>query len=184
MALVLAEKLRKVSFKVLPVYLMGAFLLYQADPRPQGLLLGFPLVILGESLRVWATGHLQKNQKVTTSGPYAYVKNPLYLGTFLLMVGFCLMADQLMLLLIGVGVFLFYYAPYKKRRESGRLEERFGRDWLGYDARVPDYWPRWTPYEDRERMRWNWQRFFKNSEHETLLVVALGASWIVLKFLS
>jgi protein-S-isoprenylcysteine O-methyltransferase Ste14 len=177
----LTAKLKKVTIKTLPVYIMGVILLMMAKPRADFFVLGLLPVVLGEGLRIWATGHLQKNQQVTTTGPYAYVKNPLYLGTFLIMVGFCTMANQFLLMALGVGVFMFYYAPYKKRRESDRLTQRFGQAWTDYDADVPDYWPRWTPYEHRGNTRWNFQLFLNNSEHETLLMVLLGIAIISLK---
>ena len=181
MSLVLAERLKKVNLKVLPVYLMGVILLVEARPSPDLLALGLPLITLGEGLRVWAAGHLRKNQEVTTSGPYAHVKNPLYLGTFLIMVGFCTVADQFILMAVGLTVFLAYYVPFKRRRESERLRQRFAQSWIDYDASVPDYWPRWTPYENRAEGRWSRQNFLKNSEHETLLVVVVCASWMFLK---
>jgi len=181
MLLGLAQKLKKVTIKTLPVYLLAVFLLVTARPRMDFFTLGLLLVVLGEGLRIWATGHLQKNQDVTTTGPYAYVKNPLYLGTFLLMVGFCVMANQFLLMVVGAGVFIFYYAPYKKRKEADRLAQRFGQAWMDYEASVPDYWPRWTPYEHRGRGRWNIYLFLTNSEHETLLVVLVGIAALSLK---
>lgn len=177
----LAAKLKKVTIKTLPVYLLGVVLIITARPRLDFFVSGLLSVVLGEGLRIWATGHLQKNQQVTTTGPYAYVKNPLYLGTFLIMVGFCLMANQLLLMALGVAVFMFYYVPYKKRRESDRLSQRFGQIWADYDSHVPGYFPRWTPYEHRGNARWNFHFFLNNSEHGTLLMVLLGIAIISLK---
>jgi protein-S-isoprenylcysteine O-methyltransferase Ste14 len=181
MSLGLVAKLKKVTLKTVPVYLLGVLLIITANPRLDFYVLGLFLVVLGEGLRVWATGHLQKNQEVTTTGPYAYVKNPLYLGTFLIMVGFCLIANQLLEMAVAVGVFIFYYAPYKKRREAERLAQYFGQVWVDYEAHVPDYFPRWTPYERRGKARWSLQRFFNNSEHETLSLVLLGVAIMSLK---
>ena len=181
MLLGLAQKLKKVTLKTLPVYLLAVLVLVKARPRGDFFSMGLLLVVLGEGLRIWVTGHLQKNLELTATGPYAFVKNPLYLGTFLLIVGFCLMANQLLLMAIGAGVFIFYYAPNKKRKEADRLADRFGQAWIDYEASVPDYWPRWTPYEHRGRSRWNIHQFLKNSEHETLLGVLAGIALISLK---
>lgn len=178
MPLGLVEKLKKVTLKTLVVYLFAALLVVTAKPRMDLFGLGLVIVMLGEGLRIWATGHLRKNQEVTTTGPYAYVKNPLYFGTFLLMAGFCLMANHFLFLAVGTGVFIFYYAPYKKRTEAERLAKRFGQTWLEYENHVPDYWPRWTPYEHRGKGRWNIHTFFSNSEHETLFAVLLGITVI------
>lgn len=178
---VLARKLRKITFKTLPVYILGLFALVTAQPRLDLLRVGLLFVMLGEGVRIWAAGHLQKNEELTTTGPYAYVKNPLYLGTFLLIVGFSLMTNHLLILAVGVGVFLFYYVPYKRRRESERLAQRFGQRWQDYEALVPDYWPRLSPYVHRGDNRWSIHRMINNSEHETLLMVLLGIAVIVLK---
>ena len=178
---ILVRKLRKVTLKTLPLYILGLLALLTAQPRLDFLGAGLLFVMLGEGVRIWAAGHLQKNEELTTTGPYAYVKNPLYLGTFLLIVGFSLMMNHLLILALGVGVFLFYYVPYKRRRESERLAQRFGQRWQAYEALVPDYWPRLSPYEHRGDDRWSIHRMINNSEHETLLTVLLGIVVIILK---
>lgn len=170
----LVRKIEKITLKTLPVYLLAVLLIVTAKPRPALFGVGLFVVLAGEALRIWATGHLRKNQEVTTAGPYAHLKHPLYAGTFLIMVGFCLMASQFVILIVGMGVFLFYYAPYKRQREAGQLARRFGQTWQDYAAQVPDYWPRWTPYSGRGRGRWNPRLVLKNSEHQTLLMVTLG----------
>ncbi len=178
----LADRLKKITIRTLPVYILGLIILATARPRPELIGLGLPLVILGEGLRVWATGYLHKNEEVTTSGPYAFVKNPLYLGTFLIMIGFCVMADHLLLLALGGAVFVIYYAPYKKRRESERMAQKFGEAWRAYDHGVPDYFPRLTPYPNGSPTRWKYRSFLNNSEHHTLIGVLLGIMTIGVRF--
>ena len=88
-----------------------------------------------QTQRVAADSTEHKNQAVIKSGPYAHVKNPLYLGTFLIMVG-CIVAatnphnESRYLLLVALpcflGVFFVYYLPYKFAREGDRLRRRFG----------------------------------------------------------
>ena len=72
-----------------------------AQPKLWSLITGGTIVFMGELIRVWATGHLKRNQEVTTSGPYAHLRDPLYLGRFFLLVGFCVMA--------GAYAFLFFF---------------------------------------------------------------------------
>jgi protein-S-isoprenylcysteine O-methyltransferase Ste14 len=165
---------RKVTMKTVPVYALAIALVWLARPVARWFVVGLVVVLLGEAVRVWAAGHLYKNERVVTSGPYAHVKNPLYLGTFLIMVGLCVMASNYVLLVVGVAVFAVYYAPFKQRRESGRLRERFGDAWVRYDREVPAYLPRLTPYPGRENKPWQWGAFIRNDEHGTVLAVAIG----------
>lgn len=165
---------RKVTLKTVPVYLLAGVLVWLARPAVEWFFLGLVVVLAGEAIRIWAAGHLYKNERVTTSGPYAYVKNPLYLGTFLIMVGLCVMASNYALLAVGLGVFIAYYAPFKQRRESDRLRERFGDEWTRYDREVPGYLPRLTPYAAREARPWRWDAFIRNDEHGTAIAVLAG----------
>ncbi|MFY9271294.1 MAG: isoprenylcysteine carboxylmethyltransferase family protein [Candidatus Manganitrophaceae bacterium] len=165
---------RKITWKTVPVYLLMAAVVYYARPKPISFLGGLPLILGGEMLRLWAAGHLSKNREVTTTGPYAYVKNPLYLGTLLILIGFCVLANQWIILAAGIAIFFVYYVPFKKKRESDRLREIFGPAWDDYDRNVPDYLPRLTPYPGRGHHPWEWSRVIGNSEHETAIVTALG----------
>jgi protein-S-isoprenylcysteine O-methyltransferase Ste14 len=182
MATPLAERAKRVTLKTLPVYLALGVLIGMARFAPFWFAGGLVLVVAGEALRVWAAGHLKKTKEVTTTGPYAYVKNPLYLGTFLIMVGFCFMAANFWLLAAGIGIFLIYYAPFKKKREGDRLREHFGPAWDAYDQAVPDYIPRLTPYEQRGQRQWAAEQFAENSEGPTLVMVVLGVVVLALKF--
>jgi protein-S-isoprenylcysteine O-methyltransferase Ste14 len=165
---------QKVTMKTVPVYALAIALVWLARPVPRWFAVGAVIVALGEAIRVWAAGHLYKNERVVTSGPYAYVKNPLYLGTLLIMVGLCVAASNYWLLAIALAVFVAYYAPFKQRRESDRLRERFGDAWVRYDRAVPAYVPRLTPYDSRENKPWQWAAFIRNDEHGTVLAVLLG----------
>jgi protein-S-isoprenylcysteine O-methyltransferase Ste14 len=78
--------------KSIPLILALVAVLPLARPNKLSLIIGGIIVFAGEGVRVWASGHLIRNQEVTTSGPYAYLRDPLYLGRFLLLIGFCIMA--------------------------------------------------------------------------------------------
>ena len=145
-------------------------------------MVGLLIVGIGELLRVWAAGHLRKNLAVITTGPYAFVKNPLYLGTLLIILGLGLIARIYWLLAIGLGIFIAYYAPYKKRRETQRMVKRFGQSWNHYALEVPDYLPRLKPYSRVGSERWRWHLVVENSEHLTLIAVAVGSALLGLRW--
>jgi protein-S-isoprenylcysteine O-methyltransferase Ste14 len=153
---------------------IGAILLVLfAKTNFPGIVIGLILIIVGESIRIWATGHLQKNETLTVTGPYAYVKNPLYVGSILLTAGFCILADNIYLLAAATFMFCFHYIPYKKRVEGDRLRKIFGSRFEDYDREVPDYLPRWTPYSN-EKASWQFKCFIENSEEGILLVIIAG----------
>ncbi len=162
------RKMRRV-----PIF-VGAFLLVIfAKPKLPGMAVGIILILLGEFIRIWAAGHLQKNEVLTVSGPYSYVKNPLYIGTILITAGFCIYADNIYLLAAATFAFCFHYIPYKKRVEGGRLRRIFGDRFDDYDQKVPDYIPQLTPYS-KEKVPWTFRTFIENSEEGIVLIVFFG----------
>ncbi len=175
--------LTKLTIRTVPLFVLIALLFVYAEPQALLLVGGIPLILVGEAVRLWAAGHLSKNKEVTTTGPYAYVKNPLYIGTFLVMVGFCMLAGHWQILVLGLGTFFFYYAPYKKKVESDRLRKIFGDVWDDYDRNVPHYIPKLTPYKDRGSHRWEWSRVVANSEHQTATSALTGLILMVVLFL-
>jgi protein-S-isoprenylcysteine O-methyltransferase Ste14 len=157
----------------IPLFI-GAFLLVIfAKPQFPGIWTGMVLIFLGEGLRIWAAGHLQKNEVLTVTGPYAYVKNPLYIGSIFITAGFCILGNNIYLLAAALFMFCFHYIPYKKKVEGDRLKKIFGDRFEDYDEKVPDYLPRWTPYSN-EKVSWQFKCFVENSEEGILLIVLAG----------
>ncbi len=167
----------KLTWRVVVILVTVALIFLLAEPRLWSTFFtsGIILVGIGELVRIWAAGHLTKNKSLTTTGPYAYCKNPLYIGTFLISVGICLMAETrnyLNFAILGCFIlfFLVYYTRRKKDVESKRLLEIFGDKWERYDKQVPDYFPRLVPYKDESR-QWSIRSALENSEHWTALAV-------------
>jgi protein-S-isoprenylcysteine O-methyltransferase Ste14 len=196
-AIVKKSRIRKLTWKLLVVYVAAILLVGIADPDPgkylhwwfwpaMGLLAG------GLSLRIWAAGHLQKNQVLTVTGPYAYVKNPLYVGTFLCLSGLCVLAQgssenpswplrYANWILFGAGllIFILYYVPYKKKREGDRLLRNFGEAWSHYDQSVPGYFPKLRRYDRASSIGWEGAKVVENSELWTTAAVSLLAAAIL-----
>ncbi len=170
----LRYKLTKVTTKTIVAGIVGVILFVYADPKSAWFIPGALVTFAGEYLRLWAAGHLRKNKQLTTTGPYAYVKNPLYIGTLFILIGYSAMANRIVIALLGFVWFLIYYAPYKKWQENEKLVNSFGEDWKEYDKAVPDYVPRLTPYPGRGDNRWSFDVVKENSEHETAVAVFIG----------
>jgi protein-S-isoprenylcysteine O-methyltransferase Ste14 len=105
------------------------------------------IVVFGCALRSWAAGYLLKGKRVAVGGPYAYVRNPLYLGSFIIGAGFCLALYQsplpapvfLFWILYAAG-FLFLYLV-KSRSEEAELTRALGADYVAYREKVPVFLP-------------------------------------------
>ncbi len=184
---------KKPTLRRIFVYASGAIVFLLARPTPLFFGIGATLCVSGELLRIWACGHLRKNKVVVKSGPYAHVKNPLYLGTFLILIGMVLAASHpapgspsryllLLFLPFALGVFLLYYLPHKFRVEGERLRRRFGVEWDDYDRRVPDFVPSLFP-RVRDEGRFDAALVAENSEIGTALFVAVGLAAIACRFL-
>lgn len=156
-----------------PIFFGALLLVLFAKPYLFGIVIGSILITVGEGIRIWAAGHLQKNENLTVTGPYAYVKNPLYIGTILITTGFCIFADNIYLLAAATLAFCFHYIPYKKRVEGDRLRKIFGNRFEDYDQKVPEYIPRLTPYS-KEKVPWQFRCFLENSEEGILLIIIAG----------
>ncbi len=178
---------KAVAFLAIIALLVLAML---SRPHPVLFVIGVVLITLGELIRIWGTGHLEKNQRVVTSGPYAHVKNPLYLGTLLIMIGFAASATHpqeisawvlVTVLPFGLACYFIYYFPKKKRVEYDRLRRRFGNDAEDYIRTVPDLIPRLRRFQGEER-RWRFDLVIHNSELPTAGFCLLGLAIIGSKF--
>jgi len=157
-----------------------------ARPTILSLLLGGVIVIVGEAFRVWASGHLLRNMTLTTSGPYAYLRDPLYLGRLLLLVGFCVMGwgYTWVVLLAGLAVFFFNYMPRKYRKEMAALEKRFGEAYQRYSSQTSSLIPRLKPYPNADKKPWRFDLFWKENREQyflggeiVLVLVLFGRYW-------
>ena len=121
--------------------LMGAAIVLLAHPTLNSWLLGLMVVSLGEALRLWASGHIHKSAEVTTSGPYAMCRHPLYLGHFLVAIGFCIAGNSITAFLIVTVSFFIIYMPTWKNEEQN-LIALFGDTYRDFMAHTPALLPR------------------------------------------
>lgn len=130
-------------------FVCAALFLFFAKPTPRALMIGAVVSILGLALRAWAAGHIRKNAQLATSGPYAFTRNPLYLGSFLLGLGFTIASGRLLLGLAFAALFLGIYLPVM-RVEASTMAQLFGSQYEVYRRSVPLFFPRFTPFSDGE----------------------------------
>lgn len=157
------------SFTGVPWALAAAVL---AEPVGPWGWLGLALVVAGEALRLWAVGHIGPESRVTregptaprlvTSGPYGWLRNPLYLANVVIVAGLALWSGALFPWL-PAAAFAFFVWQYTllSRLEDYELERRFGWEFLAYRNAVPLWLPRFTPHPLRLGGRWDIRPAFR-----------------------
>ena len=179
--------IRKPRF--LLVYPLAVWLFWVAAPTETTLRVGILFVLLGEIVRLWANGYVghvkvnwtqkwrddPKIGQLITGGPYAYVRHPLYLGTFLIGVGFCIIVGNVWLALVALGFFLMIYRRKMTQEEAILLDE-----WRDAFERYRQAVPRWLPTGRRNphpHGQWSWQGIRASKELKTfvwVLVLLIG----------
>jgi len=146
-------------------------------PDAMSLAWGLPVATAGLLLRAWAAGHLAKNERLATSGPYALVRNPLYIGTLLAAAGLASASRSVLLAVVFAAVFLLVYLPVIELEEQ-HLRSLFP-EYEEYAARVPMLWPRPRALLGNERFRWS--LYMRNLEYQALAAFAAAAALLAWK---
>ena len=160
-------------------FLLVAAFAWLARPSILSMELGLPIAVAGLLLRAWAAGHLEKNTRLATTGPYGWVRNPLYLGTVLTACGLVTAARRPLLAVLFALVFTLVYLPAIQLEEN-YLAELFP-DFSEYAARVSAFLPRWPAVRNPARFRGN--LYFRNEEYQALLGFLAGAAWLAVKLI-
>jgi protein-S-isoprenylcysteine O-methyltransferase Ste14 len=150
-------------------FLFAVLYFWLALPSWRSLLLGAIVVVPGLLIRALASGHVRKNEALATSGPYAYTRNPLYLGSLLMGLGFCVAARSWWVGGALVVMFCAIYLPVI-RDEEAFLRRTFP-EFEEYARRVPRMLPRLTlPSADSESPEgFSWVLYLKHREYNALL---------------
>ena len=171
----LAKRLR------LPLgFILGIIYLVFAQPTPLTLAVGGFIAFIGVIVRGWASGHISKNERLATSGPYAHTRNPLYFGSFLIAAGFAI-AWHWALLLLVVALFVLIYAPTMER-ERTNIASRFPEEYEAYAANVPHFVPRPTPWKAThpdESEGFSLALYMKHGEWKAGLTYLLVMGWLI-----
>lgn len=159
------------------VWLPPAFVVLALGLRaPTWRLWGLPLVLLGEAIRTWAAGHLLKDEQLTVGGPYAHLRNPLYLGSLLSGIGFLVVVGDWRIAVAFTAASLAIYLPTVKQEED-YLRRMHGEAFDYYRRRVPSILPRLRPAKlDAAGLRvsrFEWRWVVLNKEHKTWVALVL-----------
>src|ERR1700685_1345246 len=161
-------------------FLFAVLYFWLARPTWRSLLLGAVMVVPGLLIRALASGHVRKNEALATSGPYAYTRNPLYLGSLVMGVGFCVAARSWWVGVVLVLMFLAIYLPVI-RDEEAFLRRTFP-EFKEYARRVPRMVPRPSPRPNNEEepAGFSLQLYLKHREYNALIgAVGMMAALVV-----
>lgn len=156
-------------------FVMLAAFGYFSTPTVESLRLGLPVSLAGLGLRAWAAGHLRKNQKLATSGPYSFTRNPLYLGTLITAMGLAMAADSAGLGTLFAVIFLLVYLPAIELEEQHLTAILPG--YAEYAARVPLLIPSIPAASGGDRF--SFAQYLKNEEYKALLGWFVGVAWLL-----
>ncbi len=157
-------------FRVALGWVFATLVVLVAGPTTASLVVGFAIAAVGESLRFWAAGHLNKAREVTTSGPYRWFSHPLYVGSSLMGLGVGIASHSMLAIgLIAVYLALTVTAAIRSeeaalRRTFGERYDRFKRGQLGHDTSAH------RPFSLAQAI----------ANHEPRAVVGLVLAWLLL----
>ncbi len=148
--------------------------IYSARPQMELFMAGLGLALAGLGVRIWAAGHIEKGSRLAARGPYQFTRNPLYLGSFLIGLGFSLAAATAWLMVLFVLLFFALYVPVMRREES-ELDHSFGSEYEFYRQKVPLFLPRLpvrhstdsTPESGDRNFQWRLELL--NREHNAVV---------------
>ena len=158
-------------------FVLVAAFLWLSAPTPASLAMGLPVSLVGLALRAWAAGHLQKDSTLTESGPYAWVRNPLYIGTLTTAAGFVIASRRWELGVLFAAVFILIYLPVVELEEQ-HLRRLFPA-YENYAQRVPKLFPR--PPQLPAAKPFRFSQYKHNREYEAALGFVAGVALLAWK---
>jgi len=161
-------------------FLFALLYLWLAQPTGASIAMGSAVAAVGLALRAWASGHVAKAAEITQSGPYAYTRNPLYLGSIIIGAGFALAARNPWVALAMVLVFVAVYVPVIRWEEAWLRANLEGFD--EYARRVPRLFPRLTAAGGPGEF--STARYRKHREYNALLGAFAMLIALILKLLA
>jgi protein-S-isoprenylcysteine O-methyltransferase Ste14 len=158
--------------------LLIAVCAWAAEPGHDRILTGFAIATAGQLFRVFAAGTIFKNRKLATSGAYALVRHPLYLGNILILGGFALASGSLWVTVIIVAFFLIWY-PAAIKYEDAKLERIFEQKWRDWSTGTHAVFPGRFSWEGLAGTSWSaGQSLIRNGEFYITIYLAACGAWL------
>ncbi|MBF0594248.1 MAG: isoprenylcysteine carboxylmethyltransferase family protein [Candidatus Omnitrophica bacterium] len=172
------KRLFRLRFAIL--YPLAVFVAVYSRATAASIGLGLCFIAPGVFLRLWSNSYAVKTEKLTTCGPYAFVRNPLYLGTLLILLGFVFLVQIYWVGIAALAAFTFAYIRTIGKEEF-LLEDMYKDDYRAYKKAVPSFIPRFTPYNVGERWSFSFERLRRSKEHKIFIWIGVGIVGLYLK---
>ncbi|MBI3314445.1 MAG: isoprenylcysteine carboxylmethyltransferase family protein, partial [Candidatus Omnitrophica bacterium] len=154
------------------IYPFGVYALFCSSDE-HSLKNGIGYIIAGALLRLWSNGYAIKNDRLSTCGPYAFVRNPLYLGTFLIALGLAIVLKMGWVMTVLFLAVLGWVYSKTIREEEEMLEAKFGDEYKKYCSKTPALVPSLIPYIQGEKWPFRIRRLIDSKEHKPVF-------WIII----
>lgn len=164
------------------IVLIGVLCLaWFSKPNPAMLAPGILLAALAEIWRIWAAGTIHKTEELTTGGPYAFVRHPLYVGSFIHSIAYCLVSGRWESFLFVPPLFFLLYGAAVSTEEA-MLRKLFPGQYEEYSRRVPRFIPRFGRRQPGHG-EFSWKQVGENKEYVNVIwVVALTSLFVIKLF--
>tara|TARA_Y100000588_G_scaffold365314_1_gene429810 strand:- start:3855 stop:4439 length:585 start_codon:yes stop_codon:yes gene_type:complete len=146
-----------------------------SQPTLYFFILGCLLVLDGLLIRLYASGFVYKNKELSTSGPYAYVRHPLYTGNILILIGISFAAGSISALVISIIFFWFYY-PAAIEYEDRKLKSLFPDSWDSWSQQTPALMPKFK-FNRLNLAEWSWEKSLKKNYEPVIFAFVLF--WLI-----
>jgi protein-S-isoprenylcysteine O-methyltransferase Ste14 len=153
-------------------FVTAAIVIAIARPSARSLLIGGALALIGELVRIWAAGHLQKGQEITRSGPYRFTRHPLYAGSAIMAIGVAIAAHHWAAIPI-VALYLIVTLTAAITTEEASLDAKFAGEYSHYRAGTASPVSR----------AFSWERVAVNREYRAVLGLIAGFAILYLRSL-
>ena len=158
--------------------LLVAVCAYFARPDSGTVSIGLALAVLGQVFRIYAAGYIFKNKQLASTGPYSLVRHPLYLGNFIILIGFTIASANLYVA-AGVVVFFLVWYPAAIAYEDSKLEIIFGEDWREWSKNIRAIIPVRIRWSDLKASGWDtYQSLIRNGELPISLYLLSCGIWL------
>jgi protein-S-isoprenylcysteine O-methyltransferase Ste14 len=159
--------------------LAAAATIILAKPSYKSIIIGFIISILGLLLRAWSCGHIQKEKKLSISGPYRYTRNPLYLGNLVIGIGITAGAFSWWVFGVFCLYFLIFY-PVIIDFEKRKMERLFPSQYQTF-KQVPLFIPALRPRISCEKKAFKWSLYLANKEYRAFIGVLIFWAALIIK---
>ena len=158
--------------------LLIAVCAYFANPDIGTVAIGLAMAVVGQLFRIYAAGFIHKNKQLASTGPYSLVRHPLYLGNFLILIGFTIAAANWYVTATVVAFFLVWY-PAAIAYEDSKLENIFGDEWRAWSKNIHAIIPLRFRWADLKTEGWDtYQSLIRNGELPISLYLISCGIWL------